>query len=292
MNQPEPGQPAAGRPGERQSGAGRPGERQSGAEGPGTPGSVAPGLIAANVPGAFLPPRPPEDFDPRTASPATLARYGLPWRPALPGDPPAVRELRERALATPWLASSRVELRLEPRPGVTHVRRGARKRADGTVSGSRWSGGVVSGTWSTAVGTWVIPSVSKPSEPQGSEGGWHCSSWVGLDGAYGTDDVLQAGIDQSVDSIGLTDCFAWFEWFATAVRGSPGYVNETAAWINLDGRLAQFPVYPGDTVVCVIEYTGSVAPAAAPGSGLDGYSTEYNGQQHVNYLDTAGTVHE
>jgi len=285
MNQPEPAQPAADGPGDRQSGADR----------PGTPGSACPvalGLIPANVPGAFLPPRPPDDFDPRTASRAELARYGLPWRPARPGDPPAVRELRERALATPWLAGSRVELRLEPRPGVTQVRPGARKRADGTVSGSRWSGGVVSGTWSTAVGTWVIPSVSKPSEPQGSEGGWHCSSWVGLDGAYGTDDVLQAGIDQSVDSIGLTDCFAWFEWFATAVRGSPGYVNETAAWINLDGRLAQFPVYPGDTVVCVVEYTGSVAPAAAPGSGLDGYSTEYNGQQHVNYLDTAGNVHE
>ena len=134
MNQPEPGQPAADRPS----------ERQSGADGPGTPGSVGPvalGLIAANVPGAFLAPRPPEDFDPRTASPATLARYGLPWRrPA--GDPPAVGELRERAMSTPWLASSRVELRLEPRPGVTHVRRGARKRADGTVSSNNWSGGV------------------------------------------------------------------------------------------------------------------------------------------------------
>ena len=104
---------------------------------------MALGLVPANVPGAFVAPRPPDDFDPRTASRAALARYGLPWRPARPGDPPAVRELRERALATPWLASSRVELRLEPRPGVTHVRGGARKRADGTVSSNNWSGGVL-----------------------------------------------------------------------------------------------------------------------------------------------------
>jgi len=78
MNQPEPAQPAADGPGDRQSGADR----------PGTPGSACPvalGLIPANVPGAFLPPRPPDDFDPRTASRAALARYGLPWRSARRG---------------------------------------------------------------------------------------------------------------------------------------------------------------------------------------------------------------
>jgi Peptidase A4 family/Fungal fucose-specific lectin len=255
-------------------------------------GPAASGLIPANLPGAFLAPRPPDDFDPRTASSETLTRYGLPWRPARPGDPPAIRELRERALDTPWLASSRVEPRFEPRPGVTHVRRGARRVADGTLSSNNWSGATINGTWSTAVGTWVIPSVSRPPEPQGSEGGWHCSSWVGLDGTYGTDDVLQAGVEQTVDSIGLTGCSAWFEWFATEVRGSPGYVQETVAYIDLAGRIVKFPVEPGDTVVCVVEYTGSVAPDAAQGSGLDGYSTEYNDQQHVNYVDAAGNVHE
>jgi hypothetical protein len=34
------------------------------------------------------------------------------------------------------------------------------------------------------------------------------------------------------------------------------------------------------------------APAAAPGSGLDGYSTEFNRQQHVNFIGTDGSVHE
>ena len=56
MNQPELAQPAADRPGDRQSGTDRPGT-------PSSAGPVALGLIPANVPGAFLPPRPPEDFD-------------------------------------------------------------------------------------------------------------------------------------------------------------------------------------------------------------------------------------
>ena len=34
------------------------------------------------------------------------------------------------------------------------------------------------------------------------------------------------------------------------------------------------------------------APAAVPGSAIDGYSTTFNNQQHVNYLDGAGHVHE
>ena len=34
------------------------------------------------------------------------------------------------------------------------------------------------------------------------------------------------------------------------------------------------------------------APAAAPGSAIDGYETAFNQQQHVNYLDPGGHVHE
>jgi hypothetical protein len=34
------------------------------------------------------------------------------------------------------------------------------------------------------------------------------------------------------------------------------------------------------------------APAAAPGSPVDGYQTSFNNQQHVNYLGTDNHVHE
>ena len=37
---------------------------------------------------------------------------------------------------------------------------------------------------------------------------------------------------------------------------------------------------------------GAGAPPAAPGSALAGYETSFNNQQHINYLDTDGHVHE
>ena len=37
---------------------------------------------------------------------------------------------------------------------------------------------------------------------------------------------------------------------------------------------------------------GAGAPPAAPGSALTGYVTSFNNQQHVNYLDADGHVHE
>jgi hypothetical protein len=55
-------------------------------------------------------------------------------------------------------------------------------------------------------------------------GGWVSSSWVGIDG-YSQDDVLQAGVDQQVDSNGSASYTAWFEWFAPKVDGSPDYVD-------------------------------------------------------------------
>jgi hypothetical protein len=36
----------------------------------------------------------------------------------------------------------------------------------------------------------------------------------------------------------------------------------------------------------------AAAPPAAPGSPLDGYATEFNSQQHVNYVGTDGDIHE
>src|ERR1700689_5186522 len=84
MSQPELAQPSPDRPGATQSAATQPGAEELGTLGSADP--VALGLIPANVPGAFRAPRPPEDFDPRAASRAALARYGLPWRSAAGGS--------------------------------------------------------------------------------------------------------------------------------------------------------------------------------------------------------------
>ncbi len=35
-----------------------------------------------------------------------------------------------------------------------------------------------------------------------------------------------------------------------------------------------------------------MAASPGPGTGLDGYATEFNGQQHVNFIGDDGDVHE
>ena len=106
---------------------------------------------------------------------------------------------------------------------------------------SAWAGaGTRGGSWNGNIGFWLIPSVSKPPEPQGLEGGWNSSSWVGIDGfdiGLVSNDVLQAGIQQKVTANGQASYVAWFEWFAPQQPGSPPYIFQT--------NIANFPLSPG-----------------------------------------------
>ncbi len=106
--------------------------------------------------------------------------------------------------------------------------------------------GALSDAWIFATGTWTVPAVSQPDLVSGSGGGWDSSSWVGIDGS-GSNDVLQAGIEQKYDD--GAQYTAWYEWFAPSVAGSPDYVNQT----NIDN----FPVSAGDTILCNCAYINS-----------------------------------
>ncbi len=149
--------------------------------------------------------------------------------------------------------------------------------------------------WSSALGTWNIPAVTQPREPAGITGGWDSSSWVGIDGAFGSsNDVLQAGVEQGLNanpfSPGVSPFYvAWFEWFAPSQglfgSGSPGYINQ----VNIDN----FPVSPGQQVYCAVQYvnnntagsivfvnraTGqkfSITLAPPPGASFSGSSVEW-----------------
>ena len=91
----------------------------------------------------------------------------------------------------------------------------------------------------------MIPTVSKPTEPQGTEGGWNSASWVGIDsantndGKFSSNDVLQAGVEQRVDARGNANYTAWFEWFAPTqgktVLGDTSPLTPSLA--SLNGRL-------------------------------------------------------
>lgn len=197
-------------------------------------------ITPTNIPGIYTSPSPPAGFDPHTASSRELARYGLLLhRPVKGRDPDIAVTAWERAFAQAWLPENRVVPHLEPHIGVTHNNRAKIiERTNSNISSSNWAGGVVSGNWSSAVGTWTVPTVSKPTESQGTEGGWHCSSWVGIDGTFSSNDVLQGGVDQRVDSNGNTVCFPWFEWFVPIVKTTLADRSPlTPALASLSGRL-------------------------------------------------------
>jgi hypothetical protein len=89
--------------------------------------------------------------------------------------------------------------------------------------------------------------VSKPTEPQGNEGGWNSSSWVGIDGLEPlSNDVLQGGIQQRVDGGGAASYVAWYEWYAPKQPNSPPYINQQ--------NITNFPVSPGQNIWCTVQY--------------------------------------
>ena len=166
---------------------------------------------------------------------------------ALKPDSAASEALRARIMATPWPADARIVPHLVPQIGVTHLLTPRKQQlADTSYTSNNWAGSTIPGTWTDAVGIWRVPTVSIPETPAGTNGGWDSSSWVGIDGTYGSNDVLQAGLQQSVASNGSTTYVAWYEWFAPKVNGSPGYIYQT----NIDNMEIQ----PGDEVFAGIHY--------------------------------------
>lgn len=169
--------------------------------------------VPTTLDGVVAIPAPPASFDPNTASPAELIRHGILWpRPDADADP-RLRAAWARVFSRRWDPKKRIVPVLQPQPGRTH-RRQVLGRTEGTITSNNWSGGSLKGNWASCLGFWQVPTVSQPTEPPGEEGGWKSSSWIGIDGAYGDNDVLQAGIEQSVDAAGNPSFVAWFEWFA------------------------------------------------------------------------------
>ncbi len=180
-------------------------------------------------------PLPPAGFNPRTASPHELRRYGLPQRP----DPKIRPELaarwdeifsRKLTFITPAFRPLQELL-----PGVEHR---TRPRQDVvSVSNSIWSGGVVHSTGSQkftwVLGQWNVPDVAPAAAGQGN---WFSIAWIGIDG---NTDVTQIGTVQSVsaDANGnlSKNCYAFWEW-----------------WPNSWQAITNFPVSFGDTLLGLI----------------------------------------
>jgi hypothetical protein len=243
-------------------------------------------LEATHLPGVFATPAVALGFDPNTASPGDLVRAGLLWKRPDAESPPAFHTAWNRVMSRAWRPEDRIVPQFAVQIGKSHhLRTPPVKQADGTFTGTVWAGaGTRGGNWSTVIGYWFIPTVSKPSEPQGNEGGWNSSSWLGIDG-FGSNDVLQAGVEQRVDAQGRASYVAWYEWFAPQQPNSPGYIWQT--------NIMNFPVSPGQEVYCSVQYTNnntagyisfanqdtgqhfSITLAPPPGASFSGQSVEW-----------------
>ncbi len=201
----------------------------------------------------------------------------------LAGQEARVSGLRKRITEAEWPVDARILPQLSPQVGVTHPLTPRDKTQDAAFTSNNWAGSTIKGTWAHAVGIWRVPTVTRPSSAPGTDGGWDSSSWIGIDGTYGSNDVLQAGVQQSVAADGSTTYVAWYEWFAPQVNGSPDYIFQT----NIDNM----PVQPGDEVFVGVHYQNgqgfvmfgnvtrgryfSIQLAAPPGATFGGNSVEW-----------------
>jgi len=187
-------------------------------------------------------PLPSARFDPRSASPTELRRYGVPQRPDA-SIRPELAALWDEILSheltylTPTFQPIGALL-----PGVAP--RGRLRPDLATVTNPHWSGCVVHApagqTFTWVVGEWNVPDVEPPKPGSGT---WYSFAWIGIDG---TSDVTQIGTIQYVSRDGdgniSKQCYAVHEWWSDA----PNAGDVTWKAIN------NFPVDFGDTLIGLI----------------------------------------
>ena len=176
-------------------------------------------LIPTNRPEVFAFPAMPGDLDPNTALTNTMIKHGLLWRRPTQEDHPAVHAAWKRAFA-PGVAKKHVVSHITPLPERIHRPSPFAGPFDALcTASSSWSGARRRDPWPdwpgvrTVVGTWVVPTVSRPTWGAGADGKWISSSWIGLGGdpeAVFSPPLLQAGITQDVDELGNPVYYAWY----------------------------------------------------------------------------------
>jgi hypothetical protein len=180
-------------------------------------------------------PLPSAGFDPRSASPEELRRYGLPQRPDASIRPELAAlwdEILSHELTYITPTFQPIEALL---PGIKP--RGPLRQELMTVTNDIWSGCVVHApsdqTFTWVLGQWNVPDVQPPTTTPGK---WYSFAWIGIDGIS---DVTQIGTIQYVSRAGRghtsKKCYAVQEWWPNT-------------WIAIDN----FPVSFGDTVIGLI----------------------------------------
>jgi hypothetical protein len=192
--------------------------------------------------------RPPEDFDPQTADPDLLARYGLPPEPDQRTEPE--RYAFWRKMLSPPLRFVKAEFSL-PNPETQFGRFGL-PLALGTrhESSHNWSGAYITPKdnrmFTEVHGSWKVPTPSPPIADKGRrplDGDYRSSTWIGLDGQ-------RRYIDSSLPQIGTSQCVKVVDGYSTMTTGAwwqwwvPGPKKPPVALSLI--------VNPGDQVMCSV----------------------------------------
>jgi hypothetical protein len=239
--------------------------------------SVPAGNIPLNIKGAYVAPAIPENLDLSKAGEAEFTSYGIPWREPHEEARLVLRQVLPRNRQ--WIIP-----KLQTQKGRTHLLRGGKKRADtSNALNTNWSGGIVLAS--------TAPKVVAANS---------------LDG-YATvfneqEHINFIGSDNHVHELWYDN--AWHHNDLTQLAGAPNAINGSA----LDGYSSEFNNQQHVNFIDINSHVHELwydnawhhndlsqlagAPNAINGSALDGYSTEYNKQQHVNFIDANNHVHE
>ena len=216
-------------------------------------------------------PQPPEGFNPLTARPEDLARYGIPPKPD-PDQHPVLTRFWTKMYSLPlvFVAPPSLEVSLPPIPREASL---------------NWSGAYITprnGQQFTEVhATWEIPLVAAPAGMSGSAE-YRSSIWIGLDGQrrYFESSLPQLGTAQFVNAP-APPFHTWCQWW---LRDNPQ---------TYDPQLLSVGVAPGQRVMAslrvvnetqvhgIIENrtTGAILPFImdAPTDGSSGMQLKVSG---------------
>jgi hypothetical protein len=245
-------------------------------------------------------PNPPANFNPLTASDDEIAFFGFPPRPDANKAPDAYAFWKKLVTSParriqPILRATRIKH--GPAKNVSIAEPNLPPKPTGATS-TNWSGYVVQDNNNPfkAAKTYIYGILEVPVARQAfgtCNGTWDYSSpWVGIDG-WGSNDVLQSGIDADAYCSGgttATNYDAWYEWYPAGVV-----------------ILSNFPVAPGDVIYVyvwptsttvgnyyILNVTQNVSSSIqfnAPngttlvGNTLDWITEWFAGPMITNYLD-------
>jgi Peptidase A4 family len=175
--------------------------------------------VPTNLPGVTAATEPPAWFNPLTASDEDLAVFGFPPRPDAQGAPEIYKSWQRAMTASKRSIIPELQFTdiFHGPAQMTHVE-------DSTATSNNWSAVVVESGASKYGNTsfriiqaeYVVPVASQVFGA--CTGSWdRSSSWVGIDGVYGSGekDLFQAGTEADascVNGIKSQDYYAWLEW--------------------------------------------------------------------------------